>query len=132
MGSDTSMLIISRIKKAPKNTFLRSYEGGNIESSSLLFTGGNFYFDLLFFPHIFHQIKTPIRGKSMRVTSCEYSFTISFTDSPKYHPSATRMPHQRVAPRKVISQNGRSGMRNIPAGIEIRCRTTGMSRPRNV
>jgi hypothetical protein len=35
MGRDMSMLMISQTKRAPKNTFLRSYEGGSIENNTI-------------------------------------------------------------------------------------------------
>lgn len=35
MGNDMNMLMTSRIKKVPKSTFLKSYEGGSIENSLL-------------------------------------------------------------------------------------------------
>lgn len=62
-------------------------------------------------------------------TICQISITLFSIASPKAYPRATKIALQSVAPAKVIATNGRILILNVPAGIEIRWRITGISRP---
>ncbi len=49
--------------------------------------------------------------------------------SQKKYPTITSVIHQSVAPRNVRETNGTSFISKIPAGIDMRWRTTGIKRP---
>ncbi len=87
---------------------------------------------IIYFLKILYHIYIPIITIEMIPTSFPYFPTTSVIVSQKKYPSPTSIAHHSVAPRKVIVMKGMIFIRNIPAGIEIRWRTTGRSLPINV
>lgn len=84
---------------------------------------------IVYFLKILYHIYIPITHIEIYPISFPYFPIASVIVSQKKYPSPTRTVHQSVAPRKVIVINGIIFIRNIPAGMEIRWRTTGRSLP---